>query len=81
MKVVHVRWLDSEAAGEWLEIKDQVRPLSLTDSVGMLIAETENSIVLALSRDSETESILCHQHIPITAIEEIRTLCHVNLKT
>lgn len=80
MTVLHVTWLDSESECEWTPIEVLPDSLDLTHSVGLLIKETEDFLLLALSFDPGTDSINNFKKIPKPAIKERRTLCHLNLK-
>ena len=79
MKVVHVAWLDSMSNCEWSYIDEIEDTLKLTHSVGFLVKETDNSLVLALSLDPQTHSVHSFKHIPIVAIDEVRELCHIEM--
>jgi hypothetical protein len=76
-KVVHVTWLDSSAGNGW-EDPATLEALTLTHSVGFLIKETENSVVVAVSYDPHTEEINSYKQIPLMAIKQMRTLCRIN---
>jgi hypothetical protein len=80
LKVVHVTWLDSSAASRW-EDPDSESELTITHSAGFLIKETENSIILALSYDPDTQEMNCYKHIPLVAIQRMRTLCTIPTTT
>lgn len=80
MTVLHLIWLDSESECEWTPIEALSETLDLTHSVGLLIKETEDFVLLALSFDPGTESVNNFKKIPRSAIKERRTLCHLNLK-
>lgn len=77
MRVVYVEWRDSEASNSWSPIDDIKDELELTLSVGFLIKEAEAYYLVALSYDPDTESINNHKKIPRSAVEKIRTICHI----
>ena len=79
VKVVHVSWLDSMSNCEWTYADEIEDALKVTHSVGFLVKETENSLVIALSLDPQTDSVHSFKHIPIVAIEEVRELCHIEM--
>lgn len=81
MKVLHISWIDSTGVADWTPVDQVGNEIKLTHSVGFLVRETENSIVLALSYDPETESVHCFKHIPIVAIEELREICQISTTT
>jgi len=77
--VVHLIWLDSEACAEWTELNSVSNTLNITHSVGLLVKQSEDFILLALSYDPETESINGFKKIPRAAIKDVRTLCSLKM--
>jgi hypothetical protein len=69
-----VTWIDSMSSSDWTPVEDVSEKLRTTQSVGFLIEETEEYIVLALSIDEQTRSINCWQYIPRVAIKKRYTL-------
>lgn len=83
MKVVCVRWLNSEGVNEWTPTEEITDKLDVTYSVGLFVREGEDHILLALSWDPETKSVHNHKKIPKAAIlGKIKTVWHLktNLK-
>lgn len=74
MRVLHVTWLDSEAANEWTRLEDLDDVLEVTHSVGLVVKESETFILMALSYDPETSSINSFKKIPRLAIISERSL-------
>lgn len=81
MKVVHIEWLDSQQEIGWDEASPELYEHDvLTHSIGLLLFETYSYILIAHSYDPETNEFNGRMAIPLCAIKEMRTLCHVNLK-
>lgn len=76
--VVYVEWIDSESDNEWTPLAEVTgTALTLTHSVGLLVHDSADLIVLALSYDSGTESINGFMTIPRSAVRKMRTLCRL----
>lgn len=67
-RAVFIRWLDSEGVNEWTPIEDISDHLDVTYSIGFLVKEAEDHILIALSWDPETKSIHNYKKIPRAAI-------------
>jgi hypothetical protein len=54
-KATQIRWMDSEAAPGWhdeLEVKDYIeQPLSIFKTLGWLLYDTDDFVVLAMTKD------------------------------
>lgn len=79
LKVVHLIWEDSESVAEWTPREDLGERLELTHSVGFLLKETADFLLLALSFDPETDSVNNFKKIPRAAIKKRRTICRISL--
>ena len=77
MDVFHITWLDSQSIGEWRELDTIDGELEPTHTIGTLIAETDNSVIVALSYDPATDSVHSAKHIPHVAIIDMRLLCSI----
>lgn len=53
MKIIRVKWIDAESTGKWTHV-DELEDPTVTDTVGYLVKETENTIFVANSYQSET---------------------------
>jgi hypothetical protein len=74
MDVVHIKWIDSESAHGWEDIEEIVRDFSLVHTVGLLLEETPEHVVVVLNFDPENNHINGRIHIPHVAIKEMATI-------
>lgn len=78
MNVVEVQWLDSVSEGRWHAKDDVIREATydamLHRSVGFLVHETEELILLAGSRGENGVMVADTMQIPRSAILHIRKL-------
>lgn len=79
MKVIHVEWIDSYAEIGW-EPANLNEHQHVTHSVGILMNEGENYLVVANSYDPTTDEWNGRISIPNVSILETRTLCHIQMK-
>jgi hypothetical protein len=79
LSVLHVIWRDSEASIDWTPVSEVSEELDVTHTVGLLIKETESFLLIALSYDPATESIINTKKIPRSAIEKVRKLCSIKM--
>jgi hypothetical protein len=79
MKVYHIEWLDSETLEGWTALSDVEAELSVTHTIGFLIHESNEFLLVAHSYDPGTESTNGLITIPKAAIKKSRTLCRVKV--
>lgn len=77
MKVLHVEWLDSQTDIGWEPIEAIAPCHEVTHTVGLFLAETANSVVIAHSYDPATKEFNGRIYIPIVSIIEMRTICQI----
>ena len=75
-KLVQVLWIDSESSPDWTELKSVIQDDTLECvSVGFLLADKEDRIILAASLGlGRDEIVASHVTIPKVAITEIHEL-------
>lgn len=82
-KLVHILWVDSEASNEWTSL-EELSPLADfpdTHSVGFLVQEIGDTLILAQSFDPATESVNNYIQIPRVAVREMRIVCQIQTQT
>lgn len=68
--VVKVTWYDAESHDEWEDIEDTNRKIRPIETVGFLIDETDDEIVLAQNYDPSNQKVSMVMVIPNWWIEE-----------
>lgn len=81
LPAVHIQWKDSEASNEWTPTADVTDVLETTHTVGLLIKETDEFLLVALSFDPATESINSFKKIPRAAIVSTKTLTKISFRS
>jgi hypothetical protein len=68
---IYVKWIDSEVPdGPWHDIDSDHAP-QLVDSFGILVKETKDFLILAISLDKENLRAGPMQYIPKVAIKDM----------
>jgi hypothetical protein len=72
---VYVEWDDAYSLDEWTE-KDKVQSDQpyLIKSVGILVEQNDNKIILALNHDTESDAVSCVMTIPFGMVKTLRKL-------
>lgn len=73
LPLVRVTWLDAESSDEW-EDRVQERSCSKITTIGHLIEESEEEMVLAMNFDSRNDSISMVMILPNHWVESVETL-------
>ena len=72
MKPVYIKWIDSEVPVEpWHDLTDVTTCLKLAESIGWVVGEDDNFLVLALSIDRENNYGGPLKYIPKVAIKDM----------
>lgn len=74
IRVIEVRWFDSEAIGEWQKLTDVTHVLEEVVTVGLLMYEDEHLLLIASTYDYATHSVNAAIWIPRCCIRELREL-------
>lgn len=74
MRVEFIQWYDASSDHGWQETKDVTPHKALTYSVGFVVKETKQAIVLANTWDQESETCNCIMTIPIGMIKRRRVM-------
>jgi hypothetical protein len=77
MRVAHIEWIDSEADIGWEKPEYESDWLGRCHSVGFVVAETDNYVVLANSVESDHGECNGRISIPRSSILKMRTLCQI----
>ena len=79
--MVHVKWHDSRTISRTWEDRHEAlkyaRKPGLIDSVGILIEDNDNDIVIALDYDRQQDMVNSSASIPKTAIRKLRNLGNI----
>jgi hypothetical protein len=75
LKLVHIRWIDSEVAADWTDLADIDRVFDPIESVGFLINENEEGYTLAGMAAPETDCYNNLQYIPRGCVKKVTPLC------
>lgn len=78
-QIVHVQWVDSQSQNGWHDLSDLELERSITHSVGLLITDNKEYIVVAHSFDPETDHYNGIMRIPKACILKTRTICRVTM--
>ena len=74
-QVISCKWADAYSVDEWTDPNEsELSAPCLIQSVGILVEITDDSVVLALNKNLETESVSCIMHIPKSMVREIKLL-------
>ena len=77
-RIVEVEWLDAMSEGRWMDTETAIsratREVMLHRSVGYLIHETDDLILLAGSRGETSENVADTMQIPRVAVLAVRDL-------
>lgn len=65
----HVTWVDSQSSSDWQPAPDEVGA-AIVESVGFVILETEDTLVLTHSLDRENGNICLDMAIPKCSIKK-----------
>jgi hypothetical protein len=79
MKVVYIRWIDSETEIGWRENDIAHDHMDLCHSVGLLLAETHHYYILAHSYDPANQESNGRISIPKVSVKEMRTICQIKI--
>jgi hypothetical protein len=74
MKVVYVEWMDASADNTWTHIEHVEAPTKLTNTVGFLVKETEEFVILAHTYDEETAHVNGVMNLPIEMVRTLRVI-------
>lgn len=77
MKVVHVEWVDSEASVGWEPRSSITSTPLIAPTVGFLMKETDEFLLVAHSYDSVNDHFNGGIKIPIVSIVTITVLCGI----
>lgn len=77
MKVVHVEWVDSESSMGWESLAEIESTPLIAHSVGFLLKECMDFVMLAHSYDFENEHYNGAIRIPKCSILKMSTLCGI----
>ena len=62
--ILHVTWKDAVSVDEWTHIDEIVPTFHMIESVGMLVKEDDDTLVLGLNHDVDSGNWACFIHIP-----------------
>lgn len=83
INLVEVEWLDSMTDGGWISKDDAIaratKDAMLHRSVGYLIHETDDMILLAGSRDEYCDQLCGTMQIPRVAVLTIKSLSFITI--
>ena len=74
MKVEFIQWYDASSDHGWQDCKDVGAHKGLTYSVGFVIKETKQAVVLANTWDEESDTCNCLMTIPLGMIKKRRVM-------
>jgi hypothetical protein len=72
--LVSVSWIDAESVDDWTffgEVCDELPPVI---TVGLVIKQTKEIIIIACNHDTKNDSYSCIMKIPIGMVTEIKLL-------
>ena len=69
---VFVSWVDPHSVDEWSEVDEVEMKHPLIHSVGYLIKQTKDTLVIALNYDQHDEKISCSMVLPMSCVREIK---------
>lgn len=73
-KLVRVEWFDAVSVDGWTQSSEIKPELHLIETVGILIAETDDVITVALNHDTTGDSYSCFINIPKPWIQSRKSL-------
>lgn len=78
LRVIHVQWIDSETDDGWEGLPDDqyLRPVH---TIGILLKEAKDHILISNSFDPDSHFSNGRIVIPLCAIKNVRTICHIKL--
>lgn len=79
LQVVHVEWVDSEAVGEWTELTEASHDLGLIHTVGMLIHQDSDSLLVASTYDGVREAVNASIWIPRGCIRRLTPFWEIEI--
>jgi hypothetical protein len=68
MKAELVSWKDAVSVDEWTAKADISPTFHIIRTLGFIVAETGESLVLALNHDTTADNFACFIHIPLEMI-------------
>ena len=80
LPVVHVQWIDSQSIGEWHDLCEVDHELDIIDTVGLLVHQDKESMLIASTYDNEREAINAAIWIPKSCVKHVRPLGHIKIK-
>lgn len=72
--IVLVIWTDAESVDAWTHSNDLDHTITPIESVGWLIADTAESVTLALNHDTKNGNYSCIMKIPKGMVNSRKTL-------
>lgn len=81
LKVVHVQWVDSEAIGEWTELSEASHDLGVIHTVGLLVHQDTDSLLIASTYDGVREAVNAAIWIPRACVKAVTPLGQIEIKT
>jgi hypothetical protein len=80
LEVVHVEWVDSSAVSSWSDTSELSIPLNHVHSVGILVHQDKEKLVLASAWDFENAHANGVMIIPRCAIKKFAPLQTIKIK-
>ena len=81
MRVEFIQWYDAGTDDGWEALKDAKEHKGLTYTVGFVIRETKQAIILASTWDHESDLTNCRITIPVNMIKKRRVMWTQKMKT
>lgn len=72
--LILVEWLDAVSSNGWELYEETTNSPHLISTVGYLIKESEDSVLLAMAKDEESDNFNCTFVIPKGMVKEIKLL-------
>lgn len=69
MRKEHVTWVDSQSEDGWTEIDTLEPKAALCETVGFVVAETDEILCIASTVEESINQCCCIMHIPQHAIQ------------
>lgn len=79
LQIVHVRWVDSATLGEWEDLADVDNELQMIDTVGLLVHQDSDVMLIASTYDNTREAINAAIWIPKCCVKHVRPLGHLDV--
>jgi hypothetical protein len=79
LQIVHVRWVDSASLGQWEDLADVDNEIHMIDTVGLLVHQDSDVMLIASTYDNEREAINAAIWIPKCCVKHVRPLGHISV--